>query len=203
MFSLQKINLIVIDECHYAAGSHDCNKLMRRFYHPLPTNERPHILGLTASPLVRVKPKHNELEIEQMLDQLETNLNAKVVSIIMQDKDDVTKGKMHAEMTSSAEERDVVYQVYKPKRPLPRIGDLPVHDSRKKESQQLLRLYQDLGPLVLAIYCLTLVRELSRNSFCDETNEEFQLFIEYLKQLAAFGDYLSRNCPLGGRCIIM
>jgi len=43
------------------------------------------------------------------------------------------------------------------------------------------------------------VRELSRNSFCDETNEEFQLFIEYLKQLAAFGDYLSRNCPLGGR----
>ena len=46
--SLSKVNLIVFDECHHAVGN-DPYKLIMQFYLRCPENDRPHILGLSAS----------------------------------------------------------------------------------------------------------------------------------------------------------
>ncbi|KZV94867.1 P-loop containing nucleoside triphosphate hydrolase protein [Exidia glandulosa HHB12029] len=45
------IGLLIFDEAHHALRGHPYNRIMREFYDPLPAGERPHILGLTASPM--------------------------------------------------------------------------------------------------------------------------------------------------------
>lgn len=48
LFQMQRINLLVVDECHYACGEHGYAQIMKNFYHPLDTNTRPRVLGLVS-----------------------------------------------------------------------------------------------------------------------------------------------------------
>ncbi|KFZ01525.1 hypothetical protein V501_09951 [Pseudogymnoascus sp. VKM F-4519 (FW-2642)] len=69
---IEELSLLVFDEAHHCAGEHPANKIMKNYYHPLlglkGPDAVPHILGLTASPVIRSKP--SDLEI------IERNLNA-------------------------------------------------------------------------------------------------------------------------------
>ena len=55
LFSFKRLNLLIVDECHYCSGEHGYSAIMKNFYHSLPIEKRPRVLGLTASPLVNVK----------------------------------------------------------------------------------------------------------------------------------------------------
>ncbi|KAJ2082236.1 Dicer-like protein 1 [Coemansia sp. RSA 988] len=45
------IDLLVFDECHHARGDHPYALIMREFYDQCSEEDRPHIFGMTASPL--------------------------------------------------------------------------------------------------------------------------------------------------------
>ncbi|KFY33349.1 hypothetical protein V494_07693 [Pseudogymnoascus sp. VKM F-4513 (FW-928)] len=69
---IEELALLVFDEAHHCAREHPANKIMKNYYHPLLERKGPHavphILGLTASPVIRSKP--SDLQI------IEHNLNA-------------------------------------------------------------------------------------------------------------------------------
>ena len=69
---IDRIGLLVFDEAHHCMRSHDTNRIMQEFYHvansPSDSEARPHILGLSASPITNAKPG--------ALEKLEQNLNA-------------------------------------------------------------------------------------------------------------------------------
>ncbi|KAI1613435.1 hypothetical protein EDD36DRAFT_265124 [Exophiala viscosa] len=71
--SLQDISLLVIDEAHHCVAGSDLNTIMRVHYGHLKAsasrNNLPHILGLSASPIVKKSTSE--------IDQLEANLDAK------------------------------------------------------------------------------------------------------------------------------
>ncbi|KAJ2168656.1 Dicer-like protein 1 [Coemansia sp. RSA 1935] len=48
---ISDIDLLVFDEAHHARGSHPYMLIMREFYDHCAPNDRPHIFGMTASPL--------------------------------------------------------------------------------------------------------------------------------------------------------
>ncbi|KAJ2785802.1 Dicer-like protein 1 [Coemansia javaensis] len=48
---ISDIDLLVFDECHHARGNHPYTLIMREFYDHCPKADRPHIFGMTASPL--------------------------------------------------------------------------------------------------------------------------------------------------------
>lgn len=45
------ISLLVFDEAHHAVDNHPYNRIMKEFYFALEMQERPMVLGLTASPI--------------------------------------------------------------------------------------------------------------------------------------------------------
>ncbi|KAI9883737.1 MAG: hypothetical protein M1823_004494 [Watsoniomyces obsoletus] len=68
---LASIALLVVDEAHHCTKGHPVNKIMTDFYHPARKkgDERvPHILGLTASPVINAK--------DGGLEEIESNINA-------------------------------------------------------------------------------------------------------------------------------
>ncbi|KAJ1963312.1 Dicer-like protein 1 [Dipsacomyces acuminosporus] len=48
---ISDIDLLIFDECHHARGNHPYSLVMREFYDHCPPADRPHIFGMTASPL--------------------------------------------------------------------------------------------------------------------------------------------------------
>ncbi|KAJ2554588.1 Dicer-like protein 1, partial [Coemansia sp. RSA 1933] len=48
---ISNIDLLVFDECHHARGNHPYSLIMREFYDHCHADDRPHIFGMTASPL--------------------------------------------------------------------------------------------------------------------------------------------------------
>ena len=70
--TLKNISLLVFDEAHHCMGNAPMNSVMRLHYHPYndtsSTNELPHILGLSASPITKKKAEE--------VAELEKNLNA-------------------------------------------------------------------------------------------------------------------------------
>ncbi|KAJ2469382.1 Dicer-like protein 1 [Coemansia sp. RSA 2322] len=48
---ISDIDLLVFDECHHARRHHPYSMIMREFYDHCPPHDRPHIFGMTASPL--------------------------------------------------------------------------------------------------------------------------------------------------------
>jgi hypothetical protein len=192
MFQMQRFNLIVIDECHYATGNHAYAVIMNKFYHAAPKDqERPHILGLTASPLVNVRENHSDEELDAMLTVLERTLDAKLASASGLISENL--------LIKSALEQVVHYQGTNVGRWLPSADNLSLHESRYREFRQLNQLYQDLGPLALTMYCSTLVKELSRNQFDRETPQEFQRAVQHLAHLAKFCEQECHNFPHNGR----
>ncbi|KAL7275711.1 Dicer-like protein 2 [Rhizina undulata] len=74
--SMFDLSLLVFDEAHHCVRSDPSRRIMRDFYHPLlqegKKDQLPHILGLTASPIVRSSP--------DQLRELEANLDAKALA---------------------------------------------------------------------------------------------------------------------------
>ncbi|RPB12611.1 hypothetical protein P167DRAFT_535942 [Morchella conica CCBAS932] len=54
---IDRIGLLIFDEAHHCAGNHPANRIMQDFYHPNLHRQVPSILGLTASPIVKSKPR--------------------------------------------------------------------------------------------------------------------------------------------------
>ena len=184
--NMSKFNLLVIDECHYATGNHAYSVIMKKFYHTTPKDERPRVLGLTASPLVNVKATHSDDHLKHMLGSLEQILDSTLVSISgLQLGQDSISGLDR----KSAEERVIQYggriDIAKS---IPSAENLPLHQSRYREFRQLEGLYQDLGALVVSIYCKTLIREISRNSYEQESNQQFNWAVKHLTDVALFCD---------------
>ncbi|CEL98682.1 unnamed protein product [Vitrella brassicaformis CCMP3155] len=50
MIRLDRVALMVLDECHHVKGGDMYSSIMRNFYDRVPVKDRPHILGLTAYP---------------------------------------------------------------------------------------------------------------------------------------------------------
>ncbi|KAI9776190.1 MAG: Dicer-like protein 2 [Geoglossum umbratile] len=69
---LKELALLVFDEAHHCVESHPANRIMQDFYHPLLRGGGkecvPHILGISASPIVNSKPRGLQI--------IEENLNA-------------------------------------------------------------------------------------------------------------------------------
>lgn len=65
---IDSIGLLIFDEAHHCAGNHPANRIMQDFYHPNLHRQVPSVLGLTASPIVKSKPRQ--------LQVIESNLNA-------------------------------------------------------------------------------------------------------------------------------
>jgi endoribonuclease Dicer len=79
--NMEEITVLIFDECHHTDQDHLYNLIMRDFfYHKFePPKPRPHILGLTASP---IKQKIDNLaNIESMLQNLSNNLYSKFITI--------------------------------------------------------------------------------------------------------------------------
>jgi endoribonuclease Dicer len=83
---MEEISLIIFDECHHTDQDHLYNLIMRDFfYHKFRPSDkdckRPHILGLTASPIKQKIEKVMVNEIESMLQNLANNLYSKFLTI--------------------------------------------------------------------------------------------------------------------------
>jgi hypothetical protein len=81
IFTMSKFNLLVVDECHYATGNHPYSLIMNKFYHTIPKEDRPHILGLTASPLINVRESHTDEQLNAMLTNLEKAMDSTLASV--------------------------------------------------------------------------------------------------------------------------
>ncbi len=176
LFSMRRFNVVVMDECHYCAGNHAYAIIMNKFYHTIPKEERPHVLGLTASPLVSVRDSHSDQELESMLHTLEETLDAKLVS----------SEHLIPDIFRKRVAIEAVIEYEGSQRSLPPADNLPLHSSRFREFRQLQQLYQDLGPLPVSLYCKVLVRELARNEFENETPQEYGAAIQHLKSMIRF-----------------
>ncbi len=143
VFSMDRFNLVVVDECHYASGNHSYRRLMDKFYHPLPRNKRPRILGLTASPLLNVKENQSDEQLAAQLHALEATLDATLISAKGLVSDDSVEF-----LSTSIEERVLFFRHSNQKRAIPCADNLDLLKSRYREFKQLDQLYDDLGPLV-------------------------------------------------------
>lgn len=65
---MRQLALMVFDEAHSCIGKHPSSRILHDFYHTSKVDERPAILGLTASPVINSKVGN--------LGTLESNLNA-------------------------------------------------------------------------------------------------------------------------------
>jgi hypothetical protein len=193
MFSLDRFNLVVIDECHYASGGHPYRHLMTKFYHSLPPEDRPHILGLTASPLISFSENHTDQQLSALLGNLEETLDSTLVSA-------PGLNSSNGEDTSFWQSRTIVeevllYQTTNTGRSIPSPKNLRLLPSRYRELDLLEHLYKDLGPLVLRVYCQIVQRELSRNFFESESKAQFDAALKYLKCVEDFCDQEVHSLP--------
>ncbi|KAF9009493.1 type III restriction enzyme [Cyathus striatus] len=85
LWRIDKVSLMVFDECHHARKSHPYNSIMREYFHVNPIS-RPKIFGMTASPI------WNPKEPQTSLATLEANLDAKVIGV----REHVDELKQHA-----------------------------------------------------------------------------------------------------------
>ena len=178
LFSVERLNLLVVDECHYCSGEHGYSTIMKNFYHRLPVEKRPRVLGLTASPLVNVKIDVDDEKLGQMLDGLEQTMDSSIASLSQigvtgKDGDISTESGF---LKREAEERSIHYEENPEQYPsLPNHDNIGLHESRIKEFKQLEHLYEQLGPKLTGIYASTVAREISRNRFENESSEQFQM----------------------------
>ena len=177
-----------MDECHYATGNHNYATIMDKFYHALPREKRPRVLGLTASPLINVAIHTDEDKLQSMLSNFESIMDARLFGF----PNEVTKGNTNARHVSrssinikEAEETVVEYDssLQETITTLPGGKDWNLHKSRVKEMNQLQQLCDEVGPRVTAVYALALAKEISRNEFDRESQAQFQRLTKYLESV--------------------
>ncbi|KAH9857576.1 hypothetical protein C2E23DRAFT_720089 [Lenzites betulinus] len=71
---IDKVSLIVFDECHHTRKNHAYNGIMREYFQS-PVGTRPKVFGMTASPI------WNPKNAADSLATLERNLDAKVIAV--------------------------------------------------------------------------------------------------------------------------
>ncbi|KAH7928196.1 P-loop containing nucleoside triphosphate hydrolase protein [Leucogyrophana mollusca] len=71
---IEKVSLIIFDECHHTRKNHAYNGIMREYFQ-IPSYERPKVFGMTASPI------WNPKDAEGSLLTLEKNLDATVIAV--------------------------------------------------------------------------------------------------------------------------
>ncbi|KAJ0977945.1 hypothetical protein J5N97_013419 [Dioscorea zingiberensis] len=75
---LDMIHLLIFDECHRATGNHPYTRIMKEFYHK--SMCKPHMFGMTASPVVR-KGVSSVVDCENQMSELESVLDSKVFTV--------------------------------------------------------------------------------------------------------------------------
>ncbi|EIW85519.1 P-loop containing nucleoside triphosphate hydrolase protein [Coniophora puteana RWD-64-598 SS2] len=73
-WSIEKVSLLIFDECHHTRKNHAYNGVMREYF-TLSTVHRPKVFGMTASPI------WNPKDAQGSLLTLEKNLNATVIAV--------------------------------------------------------------------------------------------------------------------------
>ncbi|KIJ63284.1 hypothetical protein HYDPIDRAFT_113252 [Hydnomerulius pinastri MD-312] len=73
-WSIDRVSLIIFDECHHTRKNHAYNGIMREYFQVHPA-ERPKVFGMTASPI------WNPKDAEGSLLTLEKNLDATVIAV--------------------------------------------------------------------------------------------------------------------------
>jgi hypothetical protein len=162
LFQVRNWNLLILDECHNCTGRSPYATIMENFYFRTPLEDRPRVLGLTASPLINVRKNHSDEQLGSQLAQLEHAMDAKIVSVHQLE---LGEDDEHAEILFGQAKEKIVYYS---ETPIPvHGGDWPepgpgVHSERLREFKQLSQLCAELGPLPLALYIVPYLRELSR-----------------------------------------
>eukprot|EP00884_Botryococcus_braunii_P004673 jgi/Botrbrau1/14206/Bobra.0291s0011.1 len=77
--AMREINLLIFDEAHHVMKQDPSNMVMSQHYFNADAKERPHIFGMTASPLA--SKITNPIKLSEFLNKLEGNLNAKVITV--------------------------------------------------------------------------------------------------------------------------
>ncbi|PFH53595.1 hypothetical protein AMATHDRAFT_73403 [Amanita thiersii Skay4041] len=75
LWSIDRVSLMIFDECHHARKNHPYNGILRERFQVAPS-KRPKIFGMTASPI------WDPRNAEQSLRVLEANMDSKVISVI-------------------------------------------------------------------------------------------------------------------------
>lgn len=189
LFRVSNWNLLIMDECHNCTGNSSYVTIMKNFYHKTPHHDRPRVLGLTASPLINVKKSHSDEQLGHMLTTLEGLMDAEIVSF---DCLGLAEGDEHTELLlKEAEEMRVYFESSTPP-PFETWPDLenkegfPLLESRRKEFRRFVTLYEDLGPLPLALYLRRVLQHLSPNTFENETTDQFASALHYIHALVPF-----------------
>jgi dsRNA-specific ribonuclease/superfamily II DNA or RNA helicase len=207
MFTIEHYALVVVDECHYAHGNHQYK--LDKWYHTIQdVKARPRILGLTASPVINVKSNHTDEHLSRLLQTLEETLNAQLVTLMTSGHETLTPTKEPAPalgqergdfLHQKARERQVYYNGDPEASDYPEHDTLNLHPHRTREMNQLFILYQDLGPLVVAMYCRSLVKEVSCNVYEKESAAQFQCLRRHLSSIIWYCEQKTRKCPQEGR----
>ncbi|KAF8881944.1 hypothetical protein CPB84DRAFT_1791372 [Gymnopilus junonius] len=74
LWTMEKVALMIFDECHHARKNHPYNAILREYSY-CPTVSRPKVFGMTASPIWNIKDPVGSLTV------LEANLDAKVTAV--------------------------------------------------------------------------------------------------------------------------
>ena len=176
VLALSNLDLMVIDEAHYAGTKdHNYATIMKLFYHTLPVGERPHVLGLTASPLINAKVTDTAERLRMKLSDFERTLDSKLHGF----PDELAFQK---ETKESIVYFDSLLDSFSTKLPEPDMTLL--HKSRGKELRQLQALCNDVGLKVTSTYITALLREIGRNEYDHETIEQFNELKVYLSRVA-------------------
>ncbi|KAG6900442.1 hypothetical protein C0993_010489 [Termitomyces sp. T159_Od127] len=75
IWSIERVSLMIFDECHHARKNHPYNGIMREYFQTPTTARRPKIFGMTASPIWNPKDPIGSLMA------LEANLDCKVIGV--------------------------------------------------------------------------------------------------------------------------
>ncbi|KAJ7581534.1 hypothetical protein C8J56DRAFT_1168997 [Mycena floridula] len=74
VWTIDKVSLMIFDECHHTRKNHPYNSIMREYFHT-DLASRPKIFGMTASPIWNPKDPAGSL------NELETNLDARTIAV--------------------------------------------------------------------------------------------------------------------------
>lgn len=195
LFSMERFNLLIVDECHHCAGNSPVVAIMK-YYHEEEPGSRPRVLGLTASPLINVKKHQTNDDLQKQLDFLERTMDAKIVSLRQLGFD--PKSPL---LLKEAEETTIPYdnthgQGHAPY-PLPLLPEDKVLSVRINELKQLQVVYQDLGLIATAQTAAWIKSHLQPNEFEKESQEQFDAAIGYLDTVAEFCKEQCANVPSG------
>ena len=196
LFSMKRVKLLILDECHNCIKNSPYAEIMRQFYHEMDSSNRPRILGLTASPLINVKPSATPQDLADKLHELEDLLDSKIVPLqeLGLDVEEIP-----AFLRKDVHETMIHYRSTPDASSLPIFGQSPdssshaldgLHPKRQKEFRQIQHVYSELGPAVTKLFCQQLCRDLIRNTYEEESEQQFANAQAYLNGVV---DYCQPN----------